>query len=173
MRGHREHNGRLSRRVVHIRAREDMTIREAQSVVVAARMRHTGLSEEQVRRQEGGTVVGRLYYARELNADQVQAAATYLQARNAYHRAIDAVSDTGRAPRPESGGGGTYEEFCDQAKRRWGDITKALQSAMVDIRSPSPIAALDYLVVRDVYVGSLVGDLRTVLNVLHRLFSQG
>lgn len=171
MQGHREPNGRLSRRRVHVQQREEMTQREAQSVAIAARMRLFGLTAEQARRQEGGTVIGRMRQMRELSADQAEAASTYLSARNAYHRAIGVASDTGHIPFPEAEGVGTYEEFCIQARARWAGIESTLQAVMVEMRSPAPASALDQFVVRDVYVAHLVGDLRVALNALHRHFS--
>jgi len=171
MLGIREPNGRLSRRVVYAREREDMNEREARSVAIAARMRVFGLTEAQAKAQEGGTVIGRMRHSRELTADQVEAAFSYLEARNAYHRAIGAVSDTGRAPLPETKGEGTYEEFCEGAIKRWNAITEALSCVMVELRSPSPVSALDNFVVRDVYVAHLVGDLRVALNALDRHFT--
>jgi len=167
----REPNGRISRRRIHIMDRQEMTQREAQSVAIEARMRLFGLTAEQAKQQEGGTVIGRMRQARELSADQAEAASTYLSARNAYHRAIGAVSDTGRIPLPEAEGCGTYEEFCQMARTRWDAITEVLQSVMIEIRSPAPVSALDHFAVRDVYVAELVGDLRVALNALHRHFS--
>lgn len=169
--GAREPNGRLSRRVVHAKEREEMTQREAQSVAIAARMRVFGLTEAQARGQDGGTVIGRMHHAKELTSDQVEAGFVYLEARNAYHRAIGVASDTGVAPLPEAKGSGTYEEFCEAAIKRWTAVTDVLTCVMVEVRSPAPAAALDNFVVRDMYVEHLVGDLRIALNALHRHFT--
>lgn len=171
--GPREPNGRLSRRKAHVLSREAMAAKEARSVVVAARMRMFGLSEARASTQEGGPVIGRMLLREELDDDQAEAAARYLEIRNAYHRAIGAVSDTGRAPPPEEEGEGTYEDFCYRARKRWSAAEGVIRDVMQEQRSPAPASALEHFIVRDMYVPELVGPLREALNALHRHFVRG
>lgn len=171
MAGLREPNGRLSRRKVEVEQRERESERDAMKTAVEARMRVFGISEADARRQEGGTVIGRMYQDKAISIDQMRAAERYREVRNAYHRAIGAPPDTGRQPGGE--GGGDYAAFCTGARRDWSALMAALQGLCQDMRSPNPIAALDNFVVKDAHVHTLVGDLRLALNCLHRHFSTG
>lgn len=172
MAGLREPSGRLSRRKAEVERRTQETEREAMATAVEARMRVFGLSEADARRQEGGTVIGRMYQAGKLTIDQLRAAERYREVRNAYHRAIGAPSDTGGRP-DASEHGGEYEQFCAKARSDWSSMMAALQVACQEVRSPAPISALDQFVVRDLHVIHLVGDLRVALNCLHRHFALG
>lgn len=57
----REPNGRLSRRMDAIEARNQENAREARETVLSARVRVLGMSEADSSRQEAGSVLGRLY----------------------------------------------------------------------------------------------------------------
>lgn len=171
--GPREPNGRLSRRIVHVEARTQETERAAMQTVIEARQRVFGISEASARQQEGGTVIGRMLQRGELSADQHQTAIVYLEARNAFHSAIDVKSDTGRHPPSETPPVASADDFCANARRRYRDIQFTLQRLCQELRSNAPITALDRFVVRDEFDARLVGDLRVVLNALHRLFNMG
>lgn len=171
MAGLREPNGRLSRRKAEVERRTAETEREAMATAVEARMRVFGISEADARRQEGGTVIGRMYQAGKLTIDQMRAAERYGEVRNAYHRAIGAPSDTGKQ---EGGAGGSdYAAFCAGARRDWSAMMAALQAICQELRSPAPLSALDQFVVKDMHVSHMVGDLRVALNGLHRHFAMG
>ena len=174
MQGHREPNGRLSRRRVHVREREEMTQREAQSVAIAARMRHTGLPEEVVSlnhagRPNAGTVHGIMCLRGDISRAQWDAAEWWIGKRIAVLRAIEPP-----AQRTGEAGGGTfdedrYAEWCRSARETWAAVLDCIQEASTETRSPL-MAALDVILWRGEYAGHLVGDLRIALNAIHRRF---
>lgn len=178
MLGIREPNGRLSRRVVYAREREDMNERDAQSVVIAARMRHTGLPEAAVSlnhagRPNAGTVHGIMCLRGDLTREQFDAAEWFIGKRAAYLRAIESPNqETGRTE-----GGGEFDPdkhaaFCKRAIEDWTAICDCVQTASTEHRSPI-MSALDVLLVRGIHVEHLVGDARLGLNAVHRRFLAG
>jgi len=170
----REPNGRLSRRRVHIMDRQEMTQREAQSVAIEARMRHTGLPEAVVSlnhagRPNAGTVHGIMCLRGDLSREQWDAAEWYIGKRAAWLRAIE-------APNQETGAvsGGEFDpdrhaEFCRIAMASWAAICDAVQHASAEARSPLA-SALDLFLVRQHHIEHMAGDLRLVLNAIHRRF---
>lgn len=140
------------------------------TTAIEARMRLFGLSEVEARLPEASTVIGRMRLCDDLSFDQYFAALRYIEARNAYHRAIGTVPDTGREPAPLTPGAATHEDFCRVAGRRWNAVRAAIRQVCQDQRSPGPASALDHFLIRDCHVPELVGDLRIALNALHRHF---
>lgn len=185
MLGMREPNGRLSRRIVDRAARNDMTEKEARSVVVEARMKHTGLPEEMVTKGGGGspdagTVHGMLRLMNELDKkavagisyDQWRAAETFLQIRRGYLSSI--LAKTGVKGKGQHGAEDSqdYIDWCRRAADRWNQLLACIQE--VSIRHRSPImAALDVLLIRQQHLDHMVGDLRIALNAIHRTFLEG
>jgi len=177
MQGHREPNGRLSRRIVHMHAREEMTQREAQSVAIAARMRHTGLPEAVVSlnhagRPNAGTVHGIMCLRGDLSRNQWDAAEWWIGKRAANLRAINAPGqETGAGP------GGEFDpdrhaEFCRLARETWASVCDCVQAASTEARAPLA-AALDMFLVRGHHLEHMTGDLRLALNAIHRRFLAG
>lgn len=172
--GRREPNGQLSRRAAEVMLRENETERQIMDTVISARCRRFGVTDAVARNPLAGTAVGRMCLARELTMDQYDAAQRYLDARKAYHGAIMAKSDVG-----DNGGGKAagdkvseaYAEWCRRAKERWTAVNQVLDELTIAHRSPAPRAALDAIVVRDVDVHELTGDLRVALNAIDRHFS--
>ena len=174
--GPREPNGRLSRKVSHAHARDLANAKDAQSVVVMARMRIHGLSEADASRNEAGrpnagTLHGVMCLRGEITRDQWDAAEWYIGKRVAWLRAIEAAEQhTGT-----TGGGevdeGRYADWCAKARETWAIVQSCIQQAMVDQRAPLA-AALDVILNRETHVPELVGDLRLALNAIHRRFLQ-
>jgi hypothetical protein len=164
----------LSRKRIDVREREEMTTKEAQSVVIAARVRHTGLSEaaaslNEAGRPNAGTLHGIMCLRGEITRDQWDAAEWYIGKRTAWLRAIEASEQ-----RTGSTTGGDvdedrYAEWCAKARETWAAVQACIQQSMAEQRAPLA-AALDVLLLRQQYVIDLVGDLRLVLNALHRWF---
>jgi len=147
--------------------------RAAVHTVIETRMRMYGMTEKQARDPMAGTAIGRLCMGKEISIDQYDVAAKYLAIRSAYLRGIGAPSD-GHDPRPEyAGSGGSHEDFVRLAKSNYEAAHEVIKSHMFAERSPNGTVALDMIVVRDVDAPHLVGDLRTLLNVLSRHFSMG
>lgn len=172
--GHREPNGRLSRRVLHTKEREEMTQREAQSVAIAARMRHTGLPEEVVSlnvagRPNAGTLHGIMCLRGDISREQWDAAEWWIGKRAANLRAINAPGqETGPGPGGEFDPD-RHQAFCDLARKEWAAITDCIQTASTEARAPLA-AALDVFLVRGIYLPHMVGDLRLALNAITRRF---
>lgn len=174
----REPNGRISRRRVHVKEREAMTQREAQSVAIEARMRHTGLTEAVVSlnhagRPNAGTIHGIMCLRGDLSREQWDAAEWYIGKRQAWLRAI---ASPGQAVGALSGGGefdeARHADWCAHARATWESVMACIQQASTEHRSPIA-AALDVFLVRDHHVEHMVGDLRVGLNAIHRRFLAG
>lgn len=165
----RELSGRVDRKWSAAKTSEDVM-----RAGVSARMRLHGLTDEQARSQEGGSVIGRLLIGKEISVDQARAAERYSEVRNAYQRAIGATPESGTPPPPPlfESGGGSFEAFCESAKAAQRALQNCLQSIVAEARSYNPIAALDVFITRDTFAAHLLGDLRIALNALHRHFTQ-
>jgi hypothetical protein len=174
MQGAREPNGRLSRKRTHVQEREVMSAKEAQSVVVQARMRLFGLSEEAAARNvagrpNAGTLHGIMCLRGDISRAQWDAAEWYLGKRAAWLRAIETPNqETGPAPGGEFNED-RHEAFCKRAREDWAAIAGCVQDASTETRSPL-MSALDVVLARQQYVSHMVGDLRLVLNAIHRRF---
>jgi hypothetical protein len=168
--GYREPSGRLSRRIEHVKARTDMTEAEAKSVGIAARIRHgipahlADLSD--AGRPNVGTLQGKMHLMGDLDRDQWQAAEWYIGRRLSWLRAIDASPVY--APSERTGEGVPLHEAISE----WRIVTNVLQDASTQSRSPI-LAAFDVILVRQLMVDHMVGDLRLGLNAIHRAFLQG
>ena len=146
----------------------------AMDTAVKARMRLFGITYEEGKSQEGGTVIGRMLIAKEITVDQYRAAERYAEAKNAFQRAIGAVPDAGRPPPPPmfETGASDFESFCKRARESYASMQEAMRNVMIEHRSPNAVSALDVFITKDVHVPHLVGDLRIALNALHRHFTQ-
>lgn len=184
--GPREPNGRLSRNREHRdqrrRHEDEMTTAEAKSVVIEARVRH-GIPREladlaDAGRPNAGTVHGRMRLAgmngdREqgINADQFDAAKWYIGRYLAYLRAIDAPGRE-RVPEDDEATGQGEGVTIAEATAEWRKVLRVLQDVSTETRSPV-IAAMDTILVRQVFVHTMAGDLRLGLNAIHRTFLAG
>lgn len=175
--GKREPNGRLSRKVEHVKEREDMTTREAQSVMIAARMRQTGLSEAQVSsndagRPNAGTIHGIMCLRGEITREQWDAAEWWIGTRIAYLRSIQAAAvRTGYAP-PGDGDEAAHAQWCRAIAATWDALTDCIRDVMAETRLPIA-SALDVILLREQDMPHMVGDLRIALNAIHRRFLAG
>lgn len=177
--GRREPNGRLSRRTIDRAERREMTEREAKSVMIEARMRHTGLPRELVDltdagRPNAGTAHGILRLQGALTADQWSAAEWWLGTRQAYLRAILARGEANQHDGPAHGmeDSAAYATWCREKRALWAQVTACLQQASVEQRSPI-LSAFDVVLVRGQQMDHMTGDLRVGLNAIHRAFLAG
>lgn len=173
----REPNGRASRRIADVASRELRNAKDAMSVAVAARIRHTGLSEEAVSinaagRPNAGTVHGVMALRGELTREQWEAAEWYIGKRTAWLRSIQAatvpVGEVPPGPRDEA----AYAAWCRSIAETWAAVQDCLRDCAVEARSPVQ-AALDVILLRDQHMPHMVGDLRLALNAIHRRFLAG
>lgn len=174
MQGNREPNGRLSRRKAHVADRMTEEAFENQRVVLEARARHTGLPAylvaiNEAGRPNAGSVHGIMCLRKELSREQWDAAEWWIGKRAAWLRAIETPhQETG----PSAGGDHDPERhaaFCRRAREEWSAILSCVQEASTETRSPLA-AALDVFLTRQQHVEHMAGDLRIVLNAIHRRF---
>jgi hypothetical protein len=174
--GHREPSGRLSRRKLDVKNRAFLekteTEAEAKSVGIAARIRHgipahlADLSD--AGRPNVGTLQGKMHLMGELDRDQWQAAEWFLGRRLSWLRAIDASPVYAPSERTGEGEGVPLHEAISE----WRIVTNVLQDASTQSRAPI-LAAFDVILVRQLMVDHMVGDLRLGLNAIQRAFLQG
>jgi hypothetical protein len=176
----REPSGKVERKFATQLAAESAT-----KTAREARMRIYGVTKQNAIQPTAATVIGRMFLAGKLTAEQRDVADKYLALRNGYHRAMGAVPDYVEpppsedpeieAPKEDATGDSrmTFDEFCLVARDRYDKMQGSLQALAQEVRSPAPLSALDIFVVRDIHMAELEGDLRLALNCLHRHFVQG
>ncbi|MCZ2158725.1 hypothetical protein NPX99_05485 [Bartonella sp. 220] len=164
----REPNGRISRAQKPRTAPPLLTIK--------MRAKHFGLTIEEAKNPLSSSYIGRLCllgYKQDpsgISKEQYDTAQRYLQIRNDYLCAKGLPS-------------GYYDEFMhasnEKAHKQWiqrashhyEDMQKAIQEAQNLHRQHNFRAALQYLVVEDQPLPSLVNSLRIILNTLHKHFN--
>jgi len=174
--GLREPNGRLSRKAGEVAKREwdglDAVERDALSTGLEARQRVHAVPMKMLRDQMAGSFVGRLTLGKEMTRQQYDAAMSYLEDYHNNLRAIQAPRQPGAIDlNATKGGSGDYENvrFYREATSRWRAAQAAVQERQNELRGAGVlIAALDYLVIRDMEFHHLVGSLREALNALAR-----
>jgi hypothetical protein len=173
--GVREPNGRLSRKQVNVMARlraaHDREEHETLSVGLDARERVHGVDPQHTRDQKAGSVVGRLCLSGAITAHQYDAAMTWLEERADYLRAVSpAQGSEPRALDPNAAHGASHYENAAAAQRavaRYRAACRAVQDKQNEVRLNAHLnGALDAILVRDVLIHNLVGDLRIALNAL-------
>lgn len=165
-------NGRISQRKGDVSQRREETTMEVTAVAREARMRIFGVASEDTMNPDTATVPGRLKRAKVINAGQLKAAYRYEACVAAYRSAI-------AAPRSGQGNGGhppaflaTEQERYERAKARYEGASRAVldENAILKNRGCNLPAALDTIVMRDVDVPHMHGDLRLALNALAHYF---
>ncbi|MBX4336494.1 hypothetical protein [Bartonella raoultii] len=146
-------------------------------LTIEMRAKHFGLSIEDAKNPLSGSYIGRLCLlgykqdASGISKEQYDAAQRYLQIRNDYlcskglpHGYYDNF---------------TYKTSNEKAHKKWIEKTTkhyenmkaAIQEAQQKHRQHNFHAALQYLVVEDQALPSLIGSLRLILSILHKHFS--
>lgn len=173
--GKRELNGRLSRDPQERKAREvaaiDAESWDAMHVAVMARVRVHGVPLDRAKGQNAGSFVGRLRDEKQLSDAQLDAAQTYLAERLAYRRAISAPPEMDAVDlnRVKGRASTENETRTRAAVARYEATLKAVQQAQNALHNKANLlAALDLLLVRDMPLRHLVGDLRLALNAVAR-----
>lgn len=177
--GKREPNGRLSRDPAIAAARHlealDLEERAAIAVGLEARQRVFGIVPRLSRDQMAGSAVGRLCLCGELSRVQYDAAQAWLECREAYLRAVSpAIGKQPGAINPNATHGQSNYENVAQSRlavARYTAACSAVQEKQNELHLHSHLTgALDVILVRDVQIENLVGDLRTALNALAKHF---
>lgn len=139
------------------------------SVVLEARQRVYGLSEEDARRDEAFVVLGRLFFTREISRQQYDDGWRYAEIVANYRRAIMAkgvpsAGDLDRS-RGHDGSDGTDPAYVARCKR---DIAIYKQVRRSILEAPDPLAQtiIDAVVIEGKDMPSFVGTLRIALNAV-------
>jgi hypothetical protein len=174
--GNREASGRLSRRNVDVVARVLETVdredRENLSVGIEARIRR-GVNPAHSRDQMAGSVIGRWCLSGTVSRVQFDAATLWLGNRAGYLVAISAPREPGAVdPNAESRGGVNNFENVERSKARIAKhraAEKAIRERQIELRlNGNLFGAIDTVLVRDVELMHLAGDVRECLNALVR-----
>jgi len=168
-------NGRISQRKDDVIVRKAETEAEVTATAREARTRVFGVDKLDTMNPDTGTVVGRLKRAKVINAGQLKAAYRYEACVMSYRTAVCAPAVRGNTDMS----GGTASEYLsnevDRHKRaiaRYEGAARALldENALHKHRGSNFPAALDTIVMRDVDVPHMHGDLRLALNALAHYF---
>lgn len=171
----REPNGRASRKPKDVMeqfladmSKED---RDVQGAALSARHRVFGVDPRHSRDQKAGSAVGRYCLQGLISQEQYDAAMQFVESYGRHLRAID-------APKPHAGaidinatrGRPVFTENVDQLDKWQADYDNALKAVFAkqyEIRLNGNLyGALYAVLIRDVMLDTLLGDLRTGLNAL-------
>lgn len=168
-------NGRISQRQTDVQRRRQETEMEATETARMARIRVFGITAEDAMNPDTATVVGRLKRAGVINAGQLMAAHRYEACVASYRAAIAAPRD--RVGSDLNGVGGVSPVPEDEARyirtrdRYFAAIRAVLdENGLHKNRGGNLPGALDAIVLRDIDVPHLHGDLRLALNALSHYF---
>lgn len=165
---YREPNGRPSR------AKEP---RESpDTVALAARVRHLGLTLVKAKDQKAATFIGYLAILGNddgLSERQYDAAVKYLDLRDSYLQSLKAPN-----AEKENECGGTasefvspaYEDWCEDIRETWDECKKAIQEAQNQNRSENLWAAVDLCIIQNHRLHHMIGATRLVCNCLAKFF---
>lgn len=162
-------NGRISQRKEDVMKRREETEQEVTATAREARIRVFGVEAQDTMNPDTATVPGRLKRAKVINAGQLKAAYRYEACVTAYRSAIG-------VPKPGAAEGfrpvylATEQERYDRAKARYDGAVDAILAENALHRGCNMPAALELIVLRDVDVPHLHGDLRLALNALAHYF---
>lgn len=172
--GKRERNGRLSRDPVEVSQRNmdglDREQRDTLSVALSARERVFGVKPSHSRDQKAGSAVGRYCLQGLVTQAQYDAAIQFVESYNRNLRAIDAPPQPGAVDLNATRGRPVFVENPAQLAK-WRAEHKAamdaIQEKQNEIRLMGNLYGAIYTVlIRDVMLEHMLGDLRTGLNAL-------
>lgn len=168
-------NGRISQRKDDVIARKQETEADVTQTAREARTRVFGIDSLDTMNPDTATVVGRLKRAKVINAGQLKAAYRYEACVMAYRSAIAAPSARGDAIMS----GGSAPEYLGNEVERYQRAIIRYEGALRAVMSENSLhkhrgsnfpAALDTIVMRDVDMVHMHGDLRLALNALAHYF---
>lgn len=151
---------------------------DARSTVIAARARqHAQLSPGHLPTPEAGSAIGRAFLRGEISPKQLWAARRYERVTKVYQRALLArhsgsAGDLERGPSYDGSEGDDpdYVEQCNQARRDFADMRRALLDVCRDARDDMVLMALGGWILEDREMHSFLPSLRTGLNALTNLW---
>lgn len=146
-------------------------------LALETRARRLGITLIDAKDQKAGSFIGYLYMLGAddgLSTSQYEGACKYVELRRDYLRSIKAADATLHNDTPGGGGGDSvsdqYIEWCKGKVASYDKLRKAVQEAQNVDRAANYWAALDLCIVRDTHIHNMVGDVRSVCNVLARHF---
>lgn len=162
-------SGRPSRAKQARQEHKYMTEKEAKSVVIEQRKKW-GVEEKDAEKPLAGTACGRLFLNGDLSADQLNAAEWYVEALNAYKKAIKSpgaiYSSTGTSIQDEE----QEIEICRKAIKRMEKIANELNREIVLGNLEKDIAqVINGFLIDDKTLYKRIPDFRLALNVIHRV----
>lgn len=164
-------NGRISQRKADVAVQRQETVEAATATARQARIRLFGISAEDTMNPDTATVVGRLKRQKVITAAQLKAAYRYEACVLAYRAAIGAPR-SGETAGPPSEYLASEEERYHRAKERYEGAMAAVtrENALHKHRGSNFHGALQAIVMRDLDLPHLYGDLRLGLNALAHFF---
>lgn len=172
----REPNGRASRKPKDVMdqflsdmSKED---RDTQGTALAARHRVFGVDPRHSRDQKAGSAIGRYCLQGEISQAQYDAAMQFMESYQRHLRAIDAPPQPGAVDLNATRGRPVFLENPAQLAKWRADhkaAMDAIQAKQNEIRLMGNLyGALYSVVIRDMMLEHMLGDLRTGLNALVR-----
>ena len=148
----------------------------ADKVAREARMRHFGVTAKDASTAEASTAIGRWALLGTkgggISQEQYEALTRFTTTREHYLLSMQ-VPDSLRSK--GSPGRSTFDEQRDtdravSLKKQYDGAMAAIKAAQIEHRNANLFAALQYVVVGNCDFPHMIGDVRIVGNVLHRLF---
>ncbi|WP_330169235.1 hypothetical protein [Bartonella grahamii] len=164
----REPNGRISR----AQSPSESALQSA----IEMRAKHFGLSLEEAKNPLVGTYIGRLCLlgykenSSGISKEQYDTAQRYLQIRNDYLCAKGLPNGYYDGFRHSASDEKAKKQWVQRATNCYEDMQEAIKEAQYLHRQHNFHAALQYLVIEDQPLPTLVGSLRIILNALYKHF---
>ena len=176
--GAREPNGRLSRQPTERKVRDaadvEATEWDTMGQALMARNRVHGVEPANLKDQMAGSAVGRMCLKGLITRTQFDASQSYLSEREEYHQYIQVPRQPGAVDLNATKGQSVAAENVARVKQvtAAADATdRAIMAAQIEIGNMGNLfGALNAVLVMDVELDHLVGDLRTALNALARRY---
>lgn len=176
--GNREPNGRLSRKTEDRKVRDKAEVAatdwDTMGTALMARWRVHNVDPASLRDQMAGSAVGRYCLQGHITRSQYDAAMSYLEEREDWLRCIAAPRQPGAVDLNATKGQSVNAENVNRyrtimAAREATD--KAIMAKQIEIGNMGNLnGALNAVLVQDVQLEHLLGDLRTALNALVRRY---
>lgn len=176
--GKREPNGRLSRKTEYRKVRDKAEVAAADwdtmGTALLARWRVHKIDPMNLKDQKAGTAVGRYCLQGLVTQLQYDAALAYMLEREDYLRCIQVPRQPGAVDLNATKGQSVGRENVARVQQIVAarDVTvKAIREKQIEIGLQGNLfGALDAVLVNDVQLDHLLGDLRTALNALVRRY---
>jgi len=172
--GKREPNGRLSRKTADVQVRDRAEVAavdwDTMGTALLARHRVHKVDPMNLKDQKAGTAIGRYCLQGVVSQAQYDAAMAYLEERESYLQSIQAPRQPGAVDLNATRGQSVAAENVARAQRLSAAVEAtddAIMAKQIEIGNTGNLfGALNAVLVMDVQLDHLLGDLRTALNAL-------